>query len=207
MGKTPNLLESLYSSDELLNRIWYASAYTLQMCLINPTHGRVWPPPSVGWDNSNYIGSGKSILVDGAKRDRTIWPGDMGISTMTAYTTLGDLTSSINSLATLYSYQNPKTGQLPYVGPMVFCLKPFNQTCDSGQGNWHSDMYHLWALKGTYDAYQYSTHLLKHAWSTVFRLFTSSSRLRYFIHFRKLNQIQICFLLTNQRIGSARIRW
>ena len=157
MGKTPNAyLNHFYSSDELLNRIWYASAYTIQMCLIDPNHGRVWPPPSIGWDNSKYIGFGKSILVDGAKRDRTIWPGDMGISTMTAYTTLGDLTSSINSLATLYSYQNSQTGQLPYVGPMVFCLKPFNQTCDNGQGNWHSDMYHLWALKGTYDAYQYN---------------------------------------------------
>ena len=172
MGSTPNnYLNHFYSSDDLLNQIWYASAYTIQMCLIDPNHGRAWPPPQHGgWNNNNLIGMGKSILVDGAKRDRTIWPGDMGISISTLYATLGDANgeTSINSLGTLYLYQNEETGQLPYVGPMVFCLKPYNQTCDPGKGAWNSDMYHLWTLKGTYDAYKFYSSSAASVQSNIF---------------------------------------
>jgi hypothetical protein len=172
MGSTPNnYLNHFYSSDDLLNQIWYASAYTIQMCLIDSSHGRAWPPPqNGGWNNNNLIGMGKSILVDGAKRDRTIWPGDMGISISTLYATLGDANgeTTINSLGTLYLYQNKETGQLPYVGPMVFCLKPYNQTCDPGKGAWNSDMYHLWTLKGTYDAYKFYSSSASSVQSKIF---------------------------------------
>ena len=34
-------------SDELLNRIWYAGAYTVELNLIDPSQGRVWPPPQL----------------------------------------------------------------------------------------------------------------------------------------------------------------
>ena len=139
--------------------------------LIDPNHGRAWPPPQHGgWNNNNLIGMGKSILVDGAKRDRTIWPGDMGISISTLYATLGDANgeTSINSLGTLYLYQNEETGQLPYVGPMVFCLKPYNQTCEPGKGAWNSDMYHLWTLKGTYDAYKFYSSSAASVQSNIF---------------------------------------
>ena len=43
------------------------------MCTIDPNQGRQWGPPASGWNNAVLIGSGSSILVDGAKRDRTIW--------------------------------------------------------------------------------------------------------------------------------------
>ena len=39
---------SFYSSDDVLNRIWYAGAYTVQMDTIDPKQGRVWPPPAAG---------------------------------------------------------------------------------------------------------------------------------------------------------------
>lgn len=61
---------SFYSSDDVLNRIWYAGAYTVQMDTIDPKQGRVWPPPAAGWSNNGISGSGSTILVDGAKRDR-----------------------------------------------------------------------------------------------------------------------------------------
>jgi hypothetical protein len=145
-----------FSSDDLLNRIWYAAAYTAQMCLISPQHGRAWLPPTSGWNNDVLIGLGDSIIVDGAKRDRTIWPGDMGISIATTFATLGDVQSGINSLLTLYSLQSP-AGQLPYVGPAVFCQKPEGAPC-GGQGMWGSDTYHLWALVGSHLSATYAAN-------------------------------------------------
>lgn len=62
-----------HSNDELLNRIWYSGAYTLQTDAIPPTTGRVWPAPETAWQNTGYLGPGDTILTDGAKRDRTVW--------------------------------------------------------------------------------------------------------------------------------------
>lgn len=126
-----------YCEDELLNRIWYAGAYTVQTNIIAGDQGRVWGPPAVGWDNSARVGeAGDTVLVDGAKRDRTIWPGDLGISVLTDYVSLGDLDTVRNSLRTLYNHQDATTGALPYAGPAVNFI-----------GN--SDAYHLWTLIGT----------------------------------------------------------
>ena len=101
-GADPSLYANhFHSSDGLLNRIWYGCAYTTQLCSIDPHHGRQWTAPATGWNNGVEIGSGDTLLVDGAKRDRTIWPGDMGVSVATALATTGDAASSINSLETL----------------------------------------------------------------------------------------------------------
>lgn len=40
------------SNDDLLNRIWYAGAYTVQLNTIDPHQGRPWPPPAVGWETT-----------------------------------------------------------------------------------------------------------------------------------------------------------
>ncbi len=131
-----------YSNDTLLNRIWYAGAYTVQLNTIAPTHGRVWPAPSTGWSNDATVGVGSSILVDGAKRDRTIWPGDLGIAVPTAYVSTGDLESAKNSLITLYQHQNTSTGELPMAGPEV--------------NFYGSDTYHIWTLLSSSAYYTYS---------------------------------------------------
>lgn len=128
-----------YSSDQLLNRIWYAGAYTTQLDTINPTNGRVWDPPLALWDNSGTVGVGNSILVDGAKRDRSVWPGDLGIEIPTAYVAFDDTVSARNALTTLYQLQKP-TGELPYSGPEM--------------DKFGSDTYHLWTLSATNDYYQ-----------------------------------------------------
>jgi hypothetical protein len=62
-----------HSNDELLNRIWYSGAYTLQTDAIPPSTGRAWPPPAIAWQNNGLLGPGDTILTDGAKRDRTVW--------------------------------------------------------------------------------------------------------------------------------------
>jgi hypothetical protein len=130
-----------YSSDPLLNRIWYAGAYTVQTNVIAPTSGRVWGPPDIGWNNGATVGVGDEVLVDGAKRDRTVWPGDLGVSVPTGYASLGDLTPTRNALTTLYQHQ-AGSGELPFAGPQV--------------NFYGSDTYHLWTLIGTASYYQYS---------------------------------------------------
>jgi hypothetical protein len=63
------------SSDDELNRLWYAGAYTLQMNLKLPGL-RTLPDPRI---------------YDGAKRDGSIWTGDLIIQAPTAMATLGDV--------------------------------------------------------------------------------------------------------------------
>lgn len=142
-----------YSSDPLLNRIWYAGAYTIQTNIIAPTTGRVWGPPSTGWNNSGTVGVGDEVLADGAKRDRTVWPGDLGVSVPTEYASLGgDLAPTRNALTTLYQHQTA-AGELPFAGPEV--------------NFYGSDTYHLWTLIGTANYYQYShdTEWLTSQWA------------------------------------------
>ncbi|MFJ5992868.1 MGH1-like glycoside hydrolase domain-containing protein [Lentzea sp. NPDC092896] len=130
-----------YSSDNLLNRIWYAGAYTVQTNVIASNQGRAWPPPPSEWDNSATVGVGNSVLVDGAKRDRTVWPGDLGLAVPTAYASMHELESTRNALSTMYNVQ-AGNGEIPWSGP------PFNLK--------GSDTYHTWTLYGTSLYYNYS---------------------------------------------------
>ncbi|MCS7476352.1 alpha-L-rhamnosidase C-terminal domain-containing protein [Umezawaea endophytica] len=140
------------SSDPLLNKIWYAGAYTVQTNIIPPDTGRVWGPPGTGWDNGAVVGAGDTVLVDGAKRDRTVWPGDLGVSVPTEYASLGDLTPTRNALTTLYQHQTA-SGELPFAGPQV--------------NFYGSDTYHLWTLVGTatYVQYTHDEAWLRDMWS------------------------------------------
>ncbi|KAH8666293.1 Six-hairpin glycosidase-like protein [Xylariales sp. PMI_506] len=126
------------SNDDILNKIWYSGAYTLQTDAIPPQTGRSWPPPSQGgWQNTGDLGPGNSILTDGAKRDRTVWPGDLGVAVPASFYSTGDLESTGNALQTMYHYQNLATGQFPFSGPPLLA-----------EG---SDAYHLWTMIGTYN--------------------------------------------------------
>lgn len=62
------------SSDRTLNRIWYAGAYTAQLNMVPP-----------GTQNDNP----QPLVVDGAKRDRAVWSGDLVIQNPVIWTTLG----------------------------------------------------------------------------------------------------------------------
>ncbi len=133
---------SFRSNDDLINRVWYAGAYTVQMDTIDPRQGRVWGPPASGWLNDELGGSGTTILVDGAKRDRAIWPGDLGISALTAFLSTGDTLSMKNDLDTLLAGQD-SAGCLPVAG-WEFGALPI------------SDTYHLWTLIGVTNYFLYS---------------------------------------------------
>jgi hypothetical protein len=130
-----------HSNDELLNRIWYAGAYTLQTNAVPTNTGRWVPMLANGWANNGTLGLGDTIIVDGAKRDRAVWPGDMGIAVPSSFVSTGDLDSVKNALQVMYDYQNPD-GSFPEAGPPLL------------QQN--SDTYHMWSMIGTYNYMLYT---------------------------------------------------
>lgn len=147
------------SNDDLLNKLWYAGAYTVQTNTIAPDTGRTKDAPKPGWQNSAVIGPGTSVLTDGAKRDRTVWPGDLGVALPTAYASLNDTKSSRNALEALYWLQG-SDGMLPYAGPEISRL-------DSTKPDTYiSDTYHLWTLVGTglYHRYTDDTTWVRWIW-------------------------------------------
>ncbi|KAJ7754100.1 glycoside hydrolase family 78 protein, partial [Mycena metata] len=126
-----------------LTKLWYAGAYTVQMNTIDSHQARQQP---CGWANNASGGPVEGpILVDGAKRDRNIWPGDCGISTHTELVSLNDLLPTKNALTVMFTTQDPTTGALQYSGPPI---------------NAHgSDTYIAWSLIGTHNYYLYTGDL------------------------------------------------
>jgi hypothetical protein len=101
-----------HSNDELLlNRIWYSGAYTLQTNSVPVDTGRQVPILHNGWANNATLGPGDIIIVDGAKRDRALWPGDMGIAVTSAFVSTGDLESVKNALQVMYNTQVSSTAK------------------------------------------------------------------------------------------------
>ncbi|KAJ5408530.1 hypothetical protein N7509_002413 [Penicillium cosmopolitanum] len=141
-----------HCSDELLNRIWYSGAYTLQTNEVPVTTGRLNSGVTSGWLNNGTLGPGDTIIVDGAKRDRAVWPGDMGIAVPSAFVSLGDLDSVKNALQIMYNTQDKSTGAFDESGP------PLSQK--------GSDTYHMWSMIGThnYVLYTNDTAFLETNW-------------------------------------------
>jgi hypothetical protein len=143
-----------HSNDELLNRIWYAGAYTNQLCTIDPSMGNALPllgtitssgnitlPETLPWWSNYTIANGSSVLTDGAKRDRLVWPGDMSTALESVAVSTYDLYSVRVALESLFAMQKTD-GRLPYAG------KPFYDTI--------SYTYHLHSLIGVSYYYRYS---------------------------------------------------
>jgi hypothetical protein len=95
-----------YSNDDLINRIWYAGAYTLQTNAIPSNTGREYPLLVTGWKNNAFLGTnGSSIFVDGSKRDRATWSGDLGIALPSVFVSIGDYISAKNALQLQFDLQ------------------------------------------------------------------------------------------------------
>jgi len=142
-------------------------AYTNQLCNINPSYGNalvhlgvinstmnISLPQTDTWWNNATITDGSSCVVDGAKRDREVWPGDMSVALPSIFVSTNDLQSVQNSLNSLLVLQN-STGQLPYAG------YPFDKL------GIVSFTYHLYSLIGISYYYQYSGDLdyLESVWN------------------------------------------
>jgi len=94
------------SNDDLINKIWYAGAYTLQTNNIPPLTGRAWPILGSGWANDGDCGTtGTSVYVDGSKRDRTVWAGDLAVAVPSILVSTGDIKGVYNTLEALYNVQ------------------------------------------------------------------------------------------------------
>ncbi|KUL86953.1 hypothetical protein ZTR_05295 [Talaromyces verruculosus] len=145
-----------HCDEELINQIWYAGAYTVQLATIDPKYGNAlallvtWPPaaPSMydDWYSNYKITNGTTALTDGGKRDRLVWAGDMSISLETAIVSTYDLPSVRNSLEALLALQTAD-GRFPYAS------RPFPDK--------ESFTYHLHTLINAANYYHYSAD---HAW-------------------------------------------
>lgn len=98
--------------------------------------------------------------------------GDMGISLPTQFVSTGDLVSSKNSIATVFSIMDPITGAIPYCGPPLCTTGSLVGTL--------SDTYHMWTLIGTYSYILYTGDLdfLQNVWANYVReqFMSSASR-------------------------------
>jgi hypothetical protein len=148
-----------HCDDELVNRVWYAGAYTNQLCTINPAHGNalvhlgtisstdnITLPQTDTWWNNYTITKGRSTTTDGAKRDRLVWPGDMSIALESIAVSTGDLYSIRMGLESLLALQQPN-GRLPYAG------SPFPSSIVSYTYHLHSmiGMSYLYRFSGDQD--------------------------------------------------------
>lgn len=124
--------------DDLLVRVWYAGVFTAQTNIAPPYTSRWLPQVEDGWAYNATLGVEGPMLLDGAKRDRAVWSGDLGIAGTTAFIGLGSvgLESVYYALETMFYYQNETDGMLPYSGP----------TTNSWLHGSKSDVYHAWVL-------------------------------------------------------------
>ncbi|KAF2713538.1 glycoside hydrolase family 78 protein [Pleomassaria siparia CBS 279.74] len=132
---------------------FHSDAYTNQLCTIDPNYGdalihifqinaSISDATNVTWYSNYTITNGSSALVDGAKRDRLVWAGDMAIAVPSVVFSTNDVVTIENSINSLFDLQNRTSGQLPYAGrpiPLVF-----------------SFTYHLYSLIGVADHYLYT---------------------------------------------------
>ena len=110
---------SFRSSDPLLDRIWYAGAYTLGLDQVPP--GTVLGPGAT---------TDRHLLVDGAKRDRAVWSGDQLVADLTDYYA-SDPVYARESLALLLEHPAsvagewvPTNGTLSSPGPLPGACSP-----------------------------------------------------------------------------------
>ncbi|KAK1937158.1 hypothetical protein P3T76_009936 [Phytophthora citrophthora] len=159
-----------YSDDDLLNHIWYAGAYTVQLCEISASEARASPPAiSSGWANNatiENVSADAEVFVDGAKRDRTPWPGDYGVATLSKAVSLNEdnLLSVRNALESIIDIQAP-SGEFPYAGtPLGLGYQ---------EAGTNSDTYHLWTIIALADYTMLSNDqgFLKDVWGQVQRGF------------------------------------
>ncbi|KAM3066036.1 hypothetical protein ACMFMF_010354 [Clarireedia jacksonii] len=141
-----------HSSSEKLNRVWYAGAYTNQLCSVDPTTGNSLGLPLAGWEYNYTISNGTSVLVDGGKRDRLVWPGDIAISGPSIFVSTNSLDPIRNGIDSLMRLQQAD-GRLPYAGA------PFNEYIDNKSNTtvflW-SFTYHCHTLNDIYDYYLFT---------------------------------------------------
>jgi hypothetical protein len=94
------------SSDDQLNRMWYAGAYTAQMDMVPTGVSSCFTAP---------------VIFDGAKRDRAVWSGDLMVTDPVAQLSLGSnsaayVKGAINSIFNLQNSNGRLTSAVGFQG-------------------------------------------------------------------------------------------
>jgi hypothetical protein len=111
------------SSDNELNKLWYAGAYTVQMDTWLANTAKSWPYAQGEADHADatipHADPAQEVILDGAKRDRVVWQGDLAVEAPVTYLSTADVPAVDNSLSSLAAQQLPD-GYMPaesLVGP------------------------------------------------------------------------------------------
>jgi hypothetical protein len=123
------------SSDDQLNRMWYSGAYTLQLDMKLP----------------GVNGLPDARIYDGAKRDRSIWTGDLLVQGPTILNTLGQVGADYlkSSLDALFATQRAD-GALP--GSPDFSKR----TSPAGSPLFYSNNYSGYGARAAIDYFRYT---------------------------------------------------
>ena len=99
------------SSSNALNKLWYAGAYTVQMDTWMSDTAKSWPYDTGEPDQSDAQIPGadpqQEVILDGAKRDRVVWQGDLSVEAPVTYLSTDDVAAVNNSLSSLAGQQLP----------------------------------------------------------------------------------------------------
>jgi alpha-L-rhamnosidase len=149
---TPSTYRGYFlSSSDLLNRIWYAGTYTANLDQALPGTPGIAPGTTIE----------QPVILDGAKRDRAVWVGDLNVSGRTlldgfgatggAYDR-GSLALLGDHPATAASLFAPALGTPSSPGPMPgFCPGESNEYCA-----FYSATYSIEFVLDMYDYYLYT---------------------------------------------------
>jgi len=100
--RTADYAGRFLSSDRVLNRVWWAGAYT--------------------WSLATAPAGRGLVSVDGAKRDRLVWSGDLAVANLTAFATTARARAiARDSLLAIACAQHPDGYLPPAVEPRAPC--------------------------------------------------------------------------------------
>jgi Bacterial alpha-L-rhamnosidase 6 hairpin glycosidase domain/Bacterial alpha-L-rhamnosidase C-terminal domain len=113
------------SSDDLLNRIWYSSAYTAQLMIL-PNDPAILDPRGCAMPG----GPAMDVVVDGAKRDRCPWLGDQTVTDPTLYLIGDDYGSAIENTLSVFANAQLPNGYIPASPSEAFSAQLFDYPAD-----------------------------------------------------------------------------
>jgi hypothetical protein len=124
------------SSDDALNRYWYEASYT------NELTKDTFAPDNVDPRGADTPGlRGKLVLMDGAKRDRDPYDGDIAVSGPTEYLTHDSGEAVTNVLADLADHQRVD-GYIPPASIVGYGLQLFEYPLYWAIDSWDYALYH-----------------------------------------------------------------
>jgi hypothetical protein len=98
------------SSDDMLNRIWYAGAYTYAL----DSYKDLRP----GYDRGNVV------VTDGAKRDRLVWIGDLVMENLLGDYTFAQAPQIMRDSLAVFSCQQKSDGELQIASDIAVVCPP-----------------------------------------------------------------------------------